>query len=371
MYYLRYYAIGHSYLKHGPFPGWQTQGSWGMAASNPSADYFHQFQQLLKENMECEIEAVAENHANYERLCAEGVTREDYENSDSYAQMQAVIRDFQPNIITIFIGGGNTIARDAASLSKFYDVLFEMVHRNKQPETVVICVSVRAYIKKIIAPFAEKYHFLEADASIIHEDPSRENPYYAFKEYPEYDQKAAQGAVEFRTHPGDRGHRKIAECIFEAAKEEILRTIPENGPTNRKKSVHREEQKNRRKGVLTEPAMELCYEGFNITEGIDGLGFSSAPGTGASVSVEKLGFERKYHKFFAEMSVEGEIRERMLKLVLKTKQGEYTKALPLQKQGIHRYEYDLSDISEEIQSFRLSPDLKDCFIKIRAIGFTD
>ena len=35
MYNFRYYAIGHSYLKHGPFNGWQTDGFWGMAASAP------------------------------------------------------------------------------------------------------------------------------------------------------------------------------------------------------------------------------------------------------------------------------------------------------------------------------------------------
>lgn len=35
MHSFRYYAIGHSYLEHGPFVGWQTEGFWGMAASAP------------------------------------------------------------------------------------------------------------------------------------------------------------------------------------------------------------------------------------------------------------------------------------------------------------------------------------------------
>ena len=48
MYHFKYYAIGHSYLKHGPFKGWQTDGYWGMAASKPENDYFHKFQDCLK-----------------------------------------------------------------------------------------------------------------------------------------------------------------------------------------------------------------------------------------------------------------------------------------------------------------------------------
>ena len=72
MRHFKYYAIGHSYLKHGPFKGWQTDGYWGMAASAPENDYFHKFQDILKENFECKLTALAENHADYERLCREG-----------------------------------------------------------------------------------------------------------------------------------------------------------------------------------------------------------------------------------------------------------------------------------------------------------
>ena len=65
MYKFRYYAVGHSYLKHGPFDGWQTNGFWGMAASAPEYDYLHKFQEGLKNAFDCRIEAIAENHAAY------------------------------------------------------------------------------------------------------------------------------------------------------------------------------------------------------------------------------------------------------------------------------------------------------------------
>lgn len=112
MYFFKYYAIGHSYLSHGPFEGWQTEGYWGMAASQPDKDYFHQLQTILKENFDCKIEAIAENQANYERKCVEGATADDYMASLEYQHMKEVIKKFKPNIITIFVGGGNTIAND-------------------------------------------------------------------------------------------------------------------------------------------------------------------------------------------------------------------------------------------------------------------
>ena len=119
MYHFRYYAIGHSYLLHGPFQGWQTVGEWGMAASEPEKDYFHRFRALLEESFECKLEAVAENQAAYERRCVLGVTAEDYKSSPEYAHMKEVLLTFKPNVISVCVGGGNTVANDAESLSFF------------------------------------------------------------------------------------------------------------------------------------------------------------------------------------------------------------------------------------------------------------
>ena len=36
---------------------------------------------------------------------------------------------------------------------------------------------------------------------------------------------------------------------------------------------------------------------------------------------------------------------------------------------MHRYEFDLSDVQERIVSFRVTPDLKDCVVTVRAMRF--
>lgn len=216
IYPLRYYAIGHSYLSHGPFEGWQTKGFWGMAASEPKADYFHRVQQRLQESLRCSVRAIAENYATYERLCTVEATRETYENSAEYAQMRQQLQTFCPNLITVFIGGGNTIAKDPKSLTLFFRVLYGMIAENKPEDAVVICPFSNKRTLMCVE-LAREYGFVPVDLCFLHDKgKSRENPYYALAQYPEYDEAAKAGAIEFRTHPGDFGHDTIAKHIVEA-----------------------------------------------------------------------------------------------------------------------------------------------------------
>ena len=216
IYPVRYYAIGHSYLKHGPFEGWQTSGFWGMAASEPDKDYFHQVQHHLQAQLACSVQAIAENYATYERLCTIDATRETYLNSAEYAQMRQQLLTFRPNLITVYVGGGNTIAKDTESLTLFFDVLYEMIAQNKPEDAVVVCPcsNSRALMCKDVA---KKYGFLTVDLCFMHEKgKSAENPYYAIAQYPDYDEAAKAGAIEFRTHPGDFGHDTIARHIVQS-----------------------------------------------------------------------------------------------------------------------------------------------------------
>lgn len=81
-------------------------------------------------------------------------------------KMTAMNPGIKPNIITVFVGGGNTIAGDEKSLTLFFDVLYDMIQKNKQPETVVICACIRESIAKINIPVIEKYGFVTADVSL-------------------------------------------------------------------------------------------------------------------------------------------------------------------------------------------------------------
>lgn len=214
---VRYYAIGHSYLLHGPFEGWQTVGNWGMAASKPELDYFHRVQERLQEAIPCSIDAIAENYASYERLCTETATEETYRNSPEYAALVHQLETFRPNLITVYIGGGNTIANDPVSLERFYRVLYTIIADHKLPEAVVVCPFSNRKTLQFMA-LAESFGFLTVDLMVMHEKGrSPENPYYAIAQYPEYEDAVKTGAIEFRTHPGDFGHDAIAKGIVETA----------------------------------------------------------------------------------------------------------------------------------------------------------
>ena len=370
MYHFKYYAIGHSYLKHPPFKGWQTDGYWGMAASKPENDYFHKFQDFLKDNFECKISALAENHASYERLCVEGVTVEDYKNSEYYKHMKEVLATFKPNIITVFVGGGNTVANDEKSLTMFYDVLYDMIDRYKQPETVVICPCLNEYISKICMPVIRKYNFIAADASFIHSDTSRENPYYAFKDYPEYDEDVAGGAVEFRTHPNDLGHLKIAECIYNSSKNEIMKNIPEcdeNEICDFDESFVCEE--NGEMEIFTEPKMSVNFNGFNVSSNNDCVVLSSAPGTGASISADKLEIGCEYNKFYVRLSVDGDIIGKELEFSFASEGDSKCMYCPINDNEMHTYEFDISGVEKQISSFRVSPNMEDCLMRVNKLGF--
>ena len=214
---IRYYAIGHSYLLHPPFAGWQTSGYWGMAASAPEKDYFHRVQSGLQRELSCSIEAIAENYATYERLCTENATEDTYRRSAEYSAMIQKLQVFKPNLITLYIGGGNTIANDPVSLERFYRVLYEMVAQHKPEDAVVVCPFSNRRTVQFMS-LAERFGFLPVDLTVMHEKGrSPENPYYAIGQYPAYEDAVKTGAIEFRTHPGDFGHNAIAEKIVCAA----------------------------------------------------------------------------------------------------------------------------------------------------------
>lgn len=216
-YSIRYYAIGHSYLLHPPFEGWQIKGNWGMAASAPEQDYFHRVQTRLQEQIPCSVDAIAENYAAYERLCTESATEETYSNSPEYKAIVKRLEDFKPNLITLYIGGGNTIANDPVSLERFYRVLYTMIATHKPADAVVVCPFSNRKTVRFMS-LAEGFGFLPFDLTVMHaKGRSPENPYYAIGQYPAYEDAVKTGAIEFRTHPGDFGHDEIARNIVETA----------------------------------------------------------------------------------------------------------------------------------------------------------
>ena len=370
MYNLRYYAIGHSYLKHGPFNGWQTEGFWGMAASAPENDYFHKFQEGLKANFDCNIEAIAENHAVYERLCTTDATPEKYRSSGDYRHIEEVLKGFKPNLISIFVGGGNTPANDEKSLTQFFEVLYDLIAKYKRNDAVVVCVmknpSQHAYSKAI----ADKYGFISVDVSFIHEKKGKENPYYAFNAYPEYDELAAKGAVEFRTHPGDEGHLAIANAMLDGVRGAIP-TIPEGDFT--------EEYTYEKYAVTgnpswfkikTVPHMKVFYFGFNLRQDGDTVIFGSAPGTGASLLVEKAKAPLAGKTLAVELKVDGASDTDVLKLSFSTSLGESEIATPIMS-GMHRYEIAVPEGLGEINSVRIAPGCIECVLSVKAVEFID
>ena len=367
MYNFRYYAIGHSYLKHGPFVGWQTDGFWGMAASAPENDYFHKFIDELKGAFDCEVEAIAENQSVYECLCTEDATEEKYTSSEYYAHMRDLILGFKPNIITVFVGGGNTPAKDEVSLARFYEVIFELVAKCKRPETVVVCPALKPYLYNISKPIADKYGFITVDYSFIHEIKGRDNPYYAYNEYPEYDELRAKGAIEFRTHPNDKGHAAIAKLIFDGAREDIKK-IPEGELTEGyeyDKFINRALPAKMK--IETEPEMAVSYFGFNIHQNGDCVEFCSAAGTGAAFSATDFSVSGAT-SLALELCVDGYAEGDALKIKLTGAQGAREYELPIVS-GMHSYELDLPSDAGEITSLYVTPSSEECVINAKRIVF--
>ncbi len=366
MYSIRYYAIGHSYLRHGPFEGWQTDGFWGMAASEPSKDYFHRFISMLTDTLPASVEALAENHADYERICTVGATREDYESSEGYKHMSEVLRTFKPNVVSVFVGGGNTVAKDKESLTLFYDVLYDMIKKNLREDATVLCIGTNDAFNYHKAA-AEKYGFIPVDCTFIHAKSGRDNPYYAFLDYPEYDEEARAGAVEFRTHPNNLGHEKIAEKMLECGKSSIAPRVSE-GDFDEEYSFKQYllPDKVERFNIRTTPEFLVRIGGFNIRQSEDLVSFSSAPGTGASISASCIHIRPENNRFFVEMSVDCDSYPQSLRLTLNGSR-EYTAVIP--DGNMRRYEFDISDKSEMIAFMKVQPEIDECLIKVRELGF--
>jgi hypothetical protein len=324
----------------------------------------------LKNEFPCKIEAIAENICTFERLCTEDATEEKYTSSEEYAHIRDVLEGFKPNIITVYVGGGNTPAKDDDSLTLFYKVLYGLIASRKRRETVVICVGLRPNIYRLSKYVADMCGFISVDASFLHEKKGRENPYYAYRDYPEYDEKALKGAVEFRSHPNDLGHAAIANAIISAS-DKAVEKIP--------KGIFSEEYSYEkyisadaptRLEIETEPQMNVSYFGFNIRQNGECVTLGSAPGTGASIVADGFCVPIGCKNFYVELQVDGTSEHDELKVCFRGRFSETEYYLPVVS-GMHKYELTLPSECDEIQSLYLSPSSLECVITIRRIGFRE
>ncbi len=352
---LKYYAIGHSYLKHGPFNGWQTEGFWGMAAGAPEKDYFHRLQTLLTEQFDCEIQAVAENHAELERLCKPNATRADYENSASFLHIREQLQAFKPNIITVFLDA-NCISKEREDLMGFYDALYGLINQEKQENTVVLCPVCFCSLTK---EAAEKHGFIPVDVRKIHEKnhDRLNNPYYAFDQYPDYN-----GEIEFRTHPGDVGHDFIARQIFAQLRDVLPREAAEGEPLGAAETVASGKH-TAGKWYFDSPSEVLDLEigGFNLRVENSLLHLSAAVDTGLSVGCRKMSL------FSRELCIKAAVEGTASQLKI-TVYGEKTMEFiePLNDTKQHEYRYS---INQQVSGFSIAPDGSDCHIFIDEILF--
>jgi len=384
IYPLRYYAVCHSYLVHGPFEGWQTSGFWGMAASEPSKDYFHRFQHHVSRQLPCAFQAIAENYATYERLCTVNATRETYCQSPEYKQIKMQLKTFQPNIISLFIGGGNTIAKDEASLTLLYEVLYSLVAENMPKDAIVICPcsNKRAALS---LDLAKKYGFLPVDLRFIHEAASKEeNPYYAFKCYPEYDEAAKAGAIEFRTHPSDLGHDTIAKCMTEACLSQIKERITPVAAEGIQADTWETKTENQVRTANEIPAHNMdCWTfgslremagvilgGFNMRLE-NGIGkVSSATDTGVAVYHNKLHLPAKdYRTFRVCMQLDCDEREVDVVLQVNADREKLTKTYRISHHTMEELTLDVTQLRNVITGFRIEPQTPDCCIHVKKIVF--
>lgn len=354
---LKYYAIGHSYLKHGPFAGWQTNGFWGMAASAPEKDYFHRLQALLSESVDCEIEAVAENHAELEWCCKPDTTAADYTTAPSYLHIRDQLRAFKPNLITVFLDA-NCICKEPKELLAFYDALYGLIAAEKQPEAVVLCPICFTPLTKAAA---EKYGFIPVDVMKIHEKKAEreQNPFYAFKQYPVY-----HGTIEFRTHPGDEGHEFIAQEIFKQIKEILPRKASAGKPLpDAQSDAAGDHALGKWSFDTVADVLDLEIGGFNLRVENSCLRLSAAVDTGLSVGCKNLSIFAK--ELIIRAAVHGE-STRLNVAVYGEKTLKFSE--PLKDTEMHEYRYPLN---QTVSGFSIAPDGFDCHIYLDEIALND
>lgn len=218
-----YFAVGNSYLSHGAFEGWQTTGNWGMAASAPDKDYFARLETYLSESYICEVQSERSNLSSLEKLCVSGATAETYKNAAAFQTLKASLTAAKPNLVTLQLS--ENIQNDSLSdLNIFYDTLYAMVSETLPEEAIVVCITpiYKGSKYTAIQTNAAKYGFLVADITAIGEAGDRfDNPYLAFTQYPSF-----SGSVDFRWHPGDKGHDTIAKAAFDQIKTSIQTLTP-------------------------------------------------------------------------------------------------------------------------------------------------
>lgn len=407
VYKLRYYALGHSFLRHGPFKGWQwpdpEKGNRGMAASSVDKDYFARFQYYLKENFNCTIDACAENIAAYERLCVDGMTAEQYRSHELYHVIEENLQRFQPNLVTIFVGGGNTVANDYTNIYSFYDVLFDLVKKTVGKNAIIIAVNrvtTDTDVGRACWECVEKYQFVHCDVKFLYEQPiPRENPYFAFAQYPEYDDYIEQykkenggtAPIEFRTHPGDVGMDAIGKALYSAAAPWITKCIaPTQMPQEAWGTILERENKqtathssdgNKATVVCTKSRFDfdggdsegVLFNGFNVYVKNSFLCGNSAPGTSFSISHDHLLLDgRMYRTFAVRMNVhakeDANVQPR-LQVKLYTDQGIYTYTADLTVNMLQEYRFDISEICGNITGFDIAPSMIECNGDVDWIAF--
>lgn len=369
---LTYYAIGHSYLLHGPFAGWQEEGAWGMAASKPQKDYFHRLISLIRAHFAAEIEAKADNYAEYERMGQEGVTKEALLGCPSMEKIRAALAAQRPNLITIYINA-NIPSKTKEVCDLLYDTLFEEIAKGKPAGAIVACGYAENYCAGVtpsIKKAAAKYGFLLADFSEIYEGEKRQNPHLAYGQYPDF-----EGPIDFRSHPGDLGHQRIAERFFESLSAPLEAqfqkraeplpleedALEEKGATKSKKG----EAKSAWRFCSFEELSGLSLGGFNPRIEEDTLILGAEVETGVSISGTPA--EGSYSEFLAELAVPGgENTHLTISFATDGAAAEHRILIP--DGCLHKIKLPLQQ-GEKIRSFTIRPDAPDCLLKVKTIKF--
>ena len=248
-----------------------------------------------------------------------------------------------------------------------------MIAKYKRPDAVVICPNLRKNMWEANRNMALKHGLIPVDTSEIHDKRGYENPYHAFIDYPDYDEKAAAGAVEFRTHPSDAGHNLIANKMFNSIKNSIVQSVSEGEfAESYRYKEYLPPEKITKMQLLTEPAeLFINYYGFNLRQEGDCITFGSAPNTGASLSAERIWIQPKYNTFYIEMAVKSEHKDIQLDVELTLKNGSLCFTETIKDSNMHRYEFDISANTEWIKSLKVAPSSTECVISVRTLGFKE
>ena len=222
VYDIRIFFWGASTTKHSPSPSIGWYNDWGMAASAEENDYVHKLVSYLEEEFypsKVSFEVIAASTWD-NALTSETDATKDWTTHPQYVEIEAIMKDFRPNIIVTAMTGNMGSATPVDVAYNAYKQMYDMMY-SYCPDAILVaqhcglsCVSRNDKMYELLdALYSDKVFFDYHVNPTMKLDPANLAPEYA----------AIHSGVA--AHWGDKGHNLVATTCFNLIAPEVPANI--------------------------------------------------------------------------------------------------------------------------------------------------